>query len=144
MDFGKIDQPIDLSIKLAIAPDLPREFHSFDIESPTGYEPPDPMNVCFALQLDIGQTLDDGSDIFSCLIVTENRAAKSKDRHGLIKLHRYSHEVLCERLHQIVKSCERPTWYDCLLELRKYFAWEYDGMYTEDGLKQLNGGWGLD
>lgn len=38
----------------------------------------------------------------------------------------------------IFANCDADTWYGCKINLRRYFSWEYEGMYSEAEIRRLN------
>ncbi|KSV75937.1 hypothetical protein N185_15945 [Sinorhizobium sp. GW3] len=108
----------------------------FDFDSKTGFEAVDPYNVTFEFSVEIGGEGRGGYDWFSVVVSTNTGVSKAEKK--VIFLEYYTYSIFRDRIIEIVRECEAVNWYECLVNLRRYFHWEYDGMYGEDELRRLN------
>ena len=107
----------------------------FDFDKDHGYEATDPYNVTFQLSLEIGIVSTRKFDSFSCIVSTNHFM---DDTFKIIKLEYYTFLILKESILNILSECEGESWHECLVKLRGKFNWEYDGMFTEDEIRDLN------
>jgi hypothetical protein len=99
---------------------------AFNFELADGYESPTPDDVNFALALDIGVTGEDWSEHFYLVVVTpNNRPGRAPDLRCMV-LPTYSYATLRDYIVTAVKACERDSWEECLVQLRKRFRWEHE------------------
>ncbi|MCA1439563.1 hypothetical protein I6F07_04870 [Ensifer sp. IC4062] len=75
-------------------------------------------------------------DWFSCVVSTNKSVFVTEAK--VLFFHRYSFLTLKHELNRILQSCGASTWYDCTVNLRRHFRWEFDGMYDEETLRKLN------
>lgn len=129
---------IRLVIDGATSADLPEKYWVIDLDSNSGYEAPDPYDVLFQVSLDIGPENSKRRDAFECLIATPNRINSSVSKKGVVIIEKYTHVLFCRKLKDIVRCCEADSWYMSLKKLREKFHWEYEGMYSESEIEQLN------
>ena len=50
---------------------------------------------------------------------------------GLVVVLEFDWNVIRRRLEQIVESCAAPTWSQSVLQLQRFFRWEYEDYTTE-------------
>ncbi|RVU05267.1 hypothetical protein EOS93_31070 [Rhizobium sp. RMa-01] len=118
--------------------DLPDPFWEIDLLKEQGYEAPDPARVKFQLSLDIGPVGSAAADTFQCIVVTEELKNTLRGNANIILMDTYSYGKFKENILSIIANCEADTWYGCIVNLRRYFSWEYEGMYSEAEIRRLN------
>lgn len=115
--------------------DLPGPFWEIDLLEEQGYEAPDPARVKFQLSLEIGPAGSGAADAFECIVITEGLKNALKENTKMILMDTYSYSKFREKILSIIAA---DTWYGCILNLRRYFSWEYEGMYSEAEIRRLN------
>ncbi|THK34519.1 hypothetical protein EHS39_30060 [Ensifer sp. MPMI2T] len=108
----------------------------FDFDKEVGFEATDPFNVTFQFSVEIGVAGRGSFDWFSCVVSTNKGVFVTET--NVLFFHKYSFLALKHELNRILQSCEAGTWYDCTVNLRRHFRWEFDGMYDEETLRKLN------
>ena len=126
-----------LHIAFGTSSDLPEEYQVIDFSKDTGYEAPYPDDVLFQLSLDIGVEGSGRTDIFQCVIATEKNRYLIKDHRHTIFFYEYRYDSFRRKIRDMVASCEKDTWNECVVCLRKHFFWEYEGIYKEEDLRKL-------
>jgi hypothetical protein len=117
---------------------LPEAFRTIDLDAPKGYEAGDPENVIFDLSFAVGPASSIGGDFFQCVVCTPISHREHSFSSKPLLLARYSFEHFRATFLDVLARCEKDNWYDCLVELRKHFSWEYEGMYDEEDIRHLN------
>ena len=118
--------------------DLPGPFWEIDLLKEQGYEAPDPARVKFQLSLEIGPAGSAAADAFECIVITEELRNTLRGNTKTILIDTYSYGKFKENILSIIANCEADTWYGCIINLRRYFSWEYEGMYSEAEIRRLN------
>ncbi len=116
-----------------------KDFYSPDIESIWQWEPTDLSEVCFLLEMNIGEVGADSSDVFQVLIATPeglrvvdpNDDFVLSDRACLI-VREYSWKNILKKINQIVKVCSANDWVESTIRLQRYFQWEYEDYLMDD------------
>lgn len=85
-----------------------------------------PAHRKFWLLLDIGEVDRDWTEHFSVLVCTPDDRPRNDPSARFLLVQEYDASAVRAALVRTVKSCERDTWEECLLALRKRFQWEYD------------------
>ncbi|OAP38403.1 hypothetical protein AU381_22800 [Sinorhizobium glycinis] len=116
--------------------DIPGSDWVFDFDKQKGFEATDPFNVIFEFSIEIGVAGSASFDWFSCVVSTNDSVFVTQTK--VLFFHRYSFLALKEELNRILQNSEASTWYECTVNLRRYFHWEFDGMYNEETLRKLN------
>jgi hypothetical protein len=93
--------------------------------------PDEPAEVRFLLEMEIGTTGDERTDIFQVVVATPEglRAMCPKDvirERATLILSEYSWGLLKRTCTGIVDRCAASTWNESVLRLQRYFAWEYE------------------
>ena len=102
------------------------------------WEPAGEADVCFFLELEIGERADERADLFYIQVATPEglRAALKPsgtvlaDRAVLI-ISEYSWRGVQLAVEGIVPSCAADTWTECVLHLQRHFRWEYEDYVME-------------
>lgn len=115
-----------LSIKRATSSDLPEENYYLDFNSEYGYESDDELDIIFQLTLEIGPSQSGDSDQFQCMVVTPINVDKVPEWSKFLCFEKYNWRKLRERITGIINECERDSWNQCVVELKKYFNWEFE------------------
>lgn len=112
-----------LSIKSWSSPDV----------DPFRWEPEGDSDVCFLLEIEIGETDDERADLFTIQIATpEGLRTKLSPSGGVLAdramlvLSEYSWHGVQRTIQQLVQACAAPTWNESVLRLQRYFRWEYE------------------
>ncbi len=115
-----------LEIKDAFSPEISRLAE---------WIPDDPSDVCFSLEVSIGEAGSDASDVFGTVVATPRGLAQLVRRRtatlsggARIVMPEYSWDGLQERLRVILAECDAQDWQRSCTRLRAHFHWEYEGM----------------
>jgi hypothetical protein len=116
-----------------------RSIASPDVDFYT-WEPTTNAEVFFLVEMEIGEAGVDGADLFQVVVSTpEALRAKSKlgantirERSTLIVSNYDWHEINVS-LETIVRKCESGTWPASVIQLQRYFRWEYEDYKMEGG-----------
>ncbi|MER3242421.1 Imm8 family immunity protein [Salmonella enterica subsp. enterica serovar Typhimurium] len=111
-----------------------KHYWSPDIYDPWTWEPID-NNVFYLLEMNIGMSGEDASDIYSVIVATTEGVSALKDKNNmlnkqykLILVGEYSWERVMSILNSIVLNIEIKSDIYLSQELCRYFYWEYDSM----------------
>lgn len=101
------------------------------------FQPSDAEHFCVAVEARIGPLGGKGEDVFSFLVcspswLSENYKSPMFCRH-LIVMNVYSHCTIRELVGRVVSEVERPTWVDLARYFGRYFRWEFEDIYGQDG-----------
>lgn len=97
------------------------------------WEPDDPGTIAELVSLDIGERSKSSADTFSIRVATPAGLSTLEARDGILAtrplliMERYDFGNLWRWLERTVAECEADTWLASVENLRRYFAWEYDG-----------------
>lgn len=108
--------------------DLPDEFSIINLEQVNGYEAATPQDVIFQITIELGPDNLIGSDMFQCMVVSENNVHQLPGWSKYISFPEYSWKAFRDRLKNIFQTCQKDDWESSLFELRKHFNWEFDGL----------------
>lgn len=93
------------------------------------WEPSNPRSVALAMCLAIGWDDAIRADDFRVYIVTNDlRSHMPRRSTAWVCVDVFEWQSVLASLLNILRKCEHATWDDSLLELRKRFDWEYEGM----------------
>lgn len=111
-----------------------KHYWSPDIYDPWTWEPVD-NNVFYLLEMNIGMSGEDASDIYSVVVATTEGVFSLKDKsnmlnrqYKLILVDEYSWERVRSILNCIISNIEMISNVYISQELCKHFYWEYDSM----------------
>lgn len=95
------------------------------------WEPEKPEIVRFLLELEIGEGRDERRDLFQVVIATPeglrfNATAMVIAERATIVISSYSWVNVKRVIESIVSRCEAPTWEEAVINLQRYFRWEYE------------------
>ena len=85
-----------------------------------------------SIDLDIGIKGEEGSTIFSLLIVSPLWIEEKCKNHqivwknDLMIIDRFDHERIKNNIVEIINSCSKENWELSLASLLRYFSWEYE------------------
>jgi Immunity protein 8 len=126
-----------VSIKHAFSADVEGNDVIFHFEKQAGYAAKNPHNLEFLLDLTIGPSDSTSADIFDVIITTEHKPSKISEGSKWIHIEKYDWDTLRATILGIIDSCEGRNWYECVMKLKKYFNWEYEGIYDDRSLKKM-------
>jgi len=93
------------------------------------WEPVDPRSVALEMTLAIGWDNDPGTNNFAFRLVTNAlRERLGKQLRSDIYVEEFNWPSVRQSILNILRKCERPTWDESLVNLRKRFDWEFEGM----------------
>ncbi len=93
------------------------------------WEPVDPRRVALEMTLAIGWDNDSGTNNFAFRLVTNAlRERLGKQLRSDIYVEDFNWPSVRQSILNILRKCERPTWDESLVNLRKRFDWEFEGM----------------
>jgi hypothetical protein len=98
------------------------------LETLEQWQPVNPRSVALSLCLHIGWEDNIGSDYFYLSVVTDDLRPHFPRSKAKVYVHTFDWDSLLLSILKIIKKCERDTWDASVDELRKRFAWEYEGM----------------
>ncbi|ENY9361168.1 Imm8 family immunity protein [Salmonella enterica] len=111
-----------------------KHYWSPDIYDPWTWESID-NNVFYFLEMNIGMSDEDSSDIYSVVVATTEGVSSLKDKknmlnkqYKIILVDEYSWKRVVSILNSIVSSIEIKNDIYIAQELCKHFYWEYDSM----------------
>ncbi|UWX93371.1 immunity 8 family protein [Enterobacter mori] len=111
-----------------------KHYWSPDIYDPWTWESID-NNVFYFLEMNIGMSDEDSSDLYSVAVATIEGVSSLKDKksmlnkqYKIILIDEYSWKRVVSILNSIVSSIEIKNNIYISQELCKYFYWEYDSM----------------
>lgn len=111
-----------------------KHYWSPDIYDPWTWESID-NNVFYFLEMNIGMSDEDSSDLYSVAVATIEGLSSLKDKknmlnkqYKIILIDEYSWKRVVSILNSIVSSIEIKSNIYISQELCKYFYWEYDSM----------------
>lgn len=97
------------------------------VESLQQWEPVNPKSVALTMCLIIGWDDNAGADDFHVHVVTSDLRSRLPRRSGAwLFVDVFDWKDVLSSLLDILRKCERSTWEESLVELRKRFAWEYE------------------
>jgi hypothetical protein len=113
----------DVEIKSLSSPDV-----EVDDWRPTSTE-----EVCFLLELEVGERGVDKRDLFQVMVATPEGLRKLTPSDGsvisdraLLVLSEFSWPLLHATLRRILDRCASRDWSETVLRLQRYFEWEYE------------------
>lgn len=98
------------------------------LETLERWQPVNPRSVALNFGLYIGWDDDIGSDFFDMYVVSNDLRAYFPRCSAQIYVDAFDWDSLLLSILNILKKCERDTWDASVIELRKRFAWEYEGL----------------
>ena len=111
-----------------------KHYWSPDIYDPWTWESID-NNVFYFLEMNIGMSDEDSSDLYSVAVATIEGVSSLKDKKSMLNkqfkiilIDEYSWKRVVSILNSIVSSIEIKNNIYISQELCKYFYWEYDSM----------------
>ena len=91
--------------------------------------------MCFLLELAIGMSGDERSDLFGVVVCTPvgGRRLPSSENgtvslRGLFVFADFSWNLLWKTLDTVLLECSAENWVTSVELLQRYFRWEYEGM----------------
>ena len=107
-----------------------RNIFSTDIDCALEEWPPDDRRcVRICLYLVIGWDNDCGTNDFHLAVITNDlRRHTERRQHSTMYIDEFDWPKLKNSILHVIAKCERLTWDESVDELRKRFAWEYEGM----------------
>ena len=119
--MSKSSRPDRLSLRGIFSVDI-----NCDLED---WQPDDRRRVRIEILLSLGWDDDPWADDFyvSCVTNDLRRQSHTKTR-GAIFIDSFDWSNVRESIVHIIAKCERVSWDESLVELRKCFRWEYEGM----------------
>lgn len=111
-----------------------KRYWSPDIYDPWTWTPVD-NNVFYLLEMNIGMSDEDASDIYSVVVATIEGVSSLKDKksmlnrpYKLILVDEYSWKRVISILNSIISNIEIKSDIYMSQDLCRYFHWEYDSM----------------
>ncbi|MES0300406.1 Imm8 family immunity protein [Citrobacter sedlakii] len=111
-----------------------KHYWSPDIYDPWTWEPVD-NNVFYLLEMNIGMSDEDASDIYSVVVATAEGVSSLKHKkdmlnkqYKLILVDEYSWKGVMSILNSIISYIDIKNSINISQELCRYFYWEYDSM----------------
>jgi len=113
-----------------------KDFYSPDIEDIWLWEPGENEQVCFLLELSIGDAFSDASDIFQVVVATPEGLKKRSgfvlaDRATMV-IREFDWDRLMQFINTVLSNCAEESWSKAVVKLQKYFEWEYDDFSIEE------------
>jgi len=91
------------------------------------WEPVNPRSVALTICLEIGWDDDTRADDFNVYVVTNDlRPHFPRRSNAWLFVDVFDWKDVLSSLLNILRKCERSTWEESILELRKRFDWEYE------------------
>jgi hypothetical protein len=119
-------------------------FISSDVPNLGTWQPENPSDVYFPLDIEIGEKGKPGGNFFEVIIATPEgirafgeRYGRLPDRNVMIVLE-YRWAAIYERITGIVASCRRESWPRSIECLQRYFHWEYEDLQPDAEDDQSN------
>jgi len=98
------------------------------------WTPDDPTRIAEEVMIDIGPRDKKWANTFTLRLATPRGLEDLEARDGILAtrplliVKRYNFDEFWRWLESTVASCESDEWSGCVSNLRRFFAWEYDGM----------------
>jgi hypothetical protein len=109
-----------------------KQIHSPDVPDLRKYQPDDPNNFSFLLELSVGPRDDETEDIFAVVVCTpewlrerSERTDITIGRHHLI-VFEYDHDRLIDFLERYISECSGETWLEIAQKLNRLAKWEFE------------------
>ncbi|HLP66950.1 MAG TPA: Imm8 family immunity protein [Rhizobium sp.] len=91
------------------------------------WEPVNPRSVALTMCLEIGWDDDAGADDFNVYVVTNDlRSHFPRRSNAWLFVDVLDWRDVLSSVLNILRKCERSTWEESIVELRKRFDWEYE------------------
>jgi Immunity protein 8 len=120
------NEKIELAVLEAFSPDVPRSQLDFDFASEIGYEAANPKYVQFVLLMTIGEKNGAVANNFQVIVTTDKNKFQSDKYSRFLHFDVYSWSELRETILSIIEKCSMSNWDFSVIELRKYFRWEFE------------------
>ena len=123
---------------MTVTPQI-RSIFSPDAPGFPGSEADDPSDVAIVVEVEIGEAGRTGADVFHIMLVTpkglERMAAKKHEPvildRGLVVMREATAAAFQAWLSTTVETCAAETWAATVLNLQRYFRWEYEDYKME-------------